>query len=102
MVVGRDGEVAAEGEDVLDALCPVVDEDVADVGAGVALAREVRHRRDRRLPPHPAHQIGRTGAGTTPCPVRDAHVVGRQWFELGDGAPEAQPTRLVLGREELE
>ena len=41
--------VAAEGEDVLDAVVGVVVEQLGDVGPGVAHAGEVRHGRERLL-----------------------------------------------------
>ena len=96
------GIIAAEGEDVLDALGPVVDEDVADVGAGVPLAGEVGHRGDGGLAPHPRHQVGGACPGASPGAVGDADEVRCQRFEFGDGAPEAQPAGLVLRGEELE
>jgi len=96
------GRVAAEGEDVLDALGPIVGEHGDDVGAGVALACEVGHRRDRRLPAHPTHQVGGLGACTPTGSVGDADEVGREVLELGDGPAEAEPPGLVLRRKELE
>ena len=68
----------------------------------VALAREVRHRRDHGLTTNPRHEVGGLGAGAATGAVGDADEARTQRFQLGDGPPEAEPTRLVLRREELE
>ena len=47
------GRISSEGEDVLDVLGEVVDEDLVDVPTGVALAGEMGHRGDRGLASHP-------------------------------------------------
>ena len=100
--VGVCRRITPKGQDVLDSLGAVVDQDVADVGTGVPLAGEVGHRGGQRLPAHPRDEIACLGAGAAAGAVGDADEVGLQILELSDGVAEAQPAGLVLRREEFE
>ncbi len=101
-VLAVGGRIATESEDVLDARLAVLLEQLDDLAAGVATAREVGHRRDRGLAAHPRDDLTRALAGTAPCAVGDRHEARRKWLELGDGAPERQLGAIGLRREELE
>ena len=70
--------------------------------AAVALAREVGHRRDRRLAAHPRDDVAGALAGRAAGAVGDRHEARLERLELGDRAPERELHGIVVGREELE
>ena len=97
-----DGRIAAQGQDVLDAGGLVAVEDLGDLGAGVAEAGEVGHRRDARLATHPVDDAVGAGPRRPTGAVRDGHEARLQRFQFGDGPSERHLRVIGAGREELE
>ena len=86
--------VAAEGQDVLDPGVAVTGDDLESSVARVRGAREVRHRRHRRVAVDLDDEIVRALAGGCPGAVRDRHVRRLQRLETAERRARApSPSR---------
>jgi hypothetical protein len=84
--VGR--QVAAEGEDILDAHAAVVNEQCSNVSTGVPNTREVRHRLDVGLCAHPPDDVSGSMTVRPTCAIGDADEVRSQRREFGNSSAE--------------
>ena len=96
------GQVAAEGEDVVDAVVLVVGDDCGDLVAGVGDAGEVRHGLDAEVVADLADPVSGGSTGGAAGAVGDGHKVGPVSGETGEGLDQALGAGVVAGGGEFE
>jgi hypothetical protein len=96
------GRVAAQRDDVADALVPILARDVEHFAAARADAGEVRHAIEARLFLHARDDVVSALAGAAIGAVGHGHEGRAQRLEIPDGFPECLLHHLVGGRKELE